>query len=70
MESRVGRWGSYQVYQRTRSEGTVLLGGAEGVSKRAERWRGAAKELGGGPDLNLGERPSFLLIQAGQEGLK
>jgi len=44
----------------------VLLGGAEGVSKRAERRRGAASELGGGPDLDLGERPFFLLIQAGQ----
>ena len=45
-----------------------LLGGAEGTARRADRRRGAVSELGGGPDLDFGKRPFFLLMQEGPGG--
>ena len=45
-----------------------LLGGTEGTARQADHCRGVASELGGGPDLDFGERPFFLLMQEGLGG--
>ena len=45
-----------------------LLGGAEGTARQADCHKGEASELGGGPDLDFGERPFFLLMQEGLGG--
>ena len=49
-------------------DGDKLLGGVEGTARRADHRRGAASELGGGPDLDFGEWPFFLLMQEGPGG--
>ena len=49
-------------------DGDKLLGGTEGTARQADRRREVASELGGGPDLDVGERPFFLLMQEGPGG--